>query len=91
MFADEAAAGGDPEATGMLAEHDERRYETQSRLARRLHRRGHLTAGLTTREATDMIWTIASERTYLALVGSRGWTPRRYERWLVRQLSAALL
>ena len=36
----EAAAGADAEATGLLAEHDARRYETQRRLARALHRRG---------------------------------------------------
>src|SRR3712207_2152045 len=36
----EAAAGADPEATEMLAEHDRLRHQTQSRLARSLHRRG---------------------------------------------------
>ena len=35
----EAAAGADAEATELLAEHDALRYETQSRLARGLHRR----------------------------------------------------
>ncbi len=87
----EAAAGGDPEATRLLAEHDERRYETQRRLARRLARRKQLRRGLSSREAADSIWTIASERTYLALVGARGWSPMRYERWVGEQLAAALL
>jgi TetR/AcrR family transcriptional regulator of autoinduction and epiphytic fitness len=86
-----AAAGADPEATQMLAEHDERRYATQSRLARRLRRRGQLRPGMTAREAADVIWTLASERTYLALVEGRGWTPERYERWVAEQLVAALL
>ena len=74
----EAAAGGDPEAAEMLSEHDRRRYETQSRLARSLHRERQLKRGLGARRATDVIWTLASERTYLALVrdraGSRGRT-----------------
>ena len=87
----EAAAGADPEATELLAEHDQRRYETQRRLARNLHRRNQLRPGLAAREATDMIWTLASERTYLALVRQRGWIPERYERWLAAQLAAALL
>jgi TetR/AcrR family transcriptional regulator, regulator of autoinduction and epiphytic fitness len=87
----EAAAGGDPEATELLAEHDARRYETQSRLARSLHRDHLLTRGLGARRAADVIWTLASERTYLALVRDRGWTPRAYERWLADQLAAALL
>ena len=87
----EAAAGADPEATEMLAEHDRRRYETQSRLARGLRRRGQLASGLTVRAAADSIWTLASERTYLALVRERGRTPEAYERWVAAQLIAALL
>jgi AcrR family transcriptional regulator len=87
----EAAAGADPEATQMLAEHDQRRYETQSRLARSLHRRKQLRPGMSAREAADAIWTLASERTYLALVRDRGWSPDRYERWVAEQLVAALV
>ena len=87
----EAAAGADAEATELLAEHDRRRYETQRRLARSLHRRKQLRPGLAAGEAADMIWTLASERTYLALVRQRGWAPERYERWLAAQLAATLL
>jgi hypothetical protein len=92
IFAElEAAAGGDPEATQMLRDHDARRYETQSRLARVLRRRKRLKPGMTARQAADVIWTLASERTYLALVRDRGWTPAEYERWLAGQLVAGLL
>ena len=87
----EAAAGADPEATRLLAEHDQLRYETQSRLARSLHRRKQLRPGLAAREAADVIWTLASERTYLALVRERGWKAANYERWVAEQLVAALL
>ena len=87
----EAAAGADPEATLLLAEHDKRRYETQRRLARSLHRRKQLKPGLAAREAADVIWTLASERTYLALVRDRGWKADTYERWVAEQLEAALL
>jgi AcrR family transcriptional regulator len=87
----EAAAGSDHEATELLAEHDRKRYETQSRLARHLQRGKRLKAGLTARRAADCIWTIASERTYLALVAQRGWKPAEYERWVAEQLEAALL
>jgi TetR/AcrR family transcriptional regulator, regulator of autoinduction and epiphytic fitness len=79
----EAAAGADPDAGRLLAEHDRRRYETQRRLAHSL--------GLDEPEAADVIWTIASERTYLALVRARGWEPAAYERWVAAQLAAALL
>jgi len=87
----EAAAGADPEATQLLAEHDQRRYETQRRLARSLHRRRQLKPGLGARKAADVIWTVASERTYLALVRDRGWKADHYERWVAEQLVAALL
>jgi hypothetical protein len=87
----EAAAGADPEATEMLAEHDRLRYTTQRRLARILDRRGSLKPGLGVREAADLIWTLASERTYLALVRDRGWSPKRYERWVGEQLMISLL
>lgn len=87
----EAAAGSDPEATEMLADHDRRRYETQRRVARSLQRAGALRAGLASREAADLIWTLASERTYLALVRDRGWKPQRYETWVAEQLTLALL
>jgi AcrR family transcriptional regulator len=87
----EAAAGGDAEATELLAEHDTLRYQTQTRLARSLHRRKELKRGLGARRAADTIWTLASERTYLALVRDRGWTARDYERWLAEQLTSALL
>ena len=87
----EAAAGADPEATQLLAEHDQLRYQTQSRLARRLHRRRQLRPGLSARQAADTIWTLASERTYLALVRDRGWKAENYERWLAEQLVAGLL
>jgi sugar/nucleoside kinase (ribokinase family) len=90
-LSDMAAAGADPEATQVLAEHDQRRYETQRRLARRLHWRKQLKRGLTAREAADIIWTLASERTYLALVRDRGRKPHAYERWVVEQLVAGLL
>jgi TetR/AcrR family transcriptional regulator of autoinduction and epiphytic fitness len=92
IFAElEAAAGADPEATQLLAEHDRRRYETQRRLARSLHGRKQLKPGLAAREAADIIWTLASERTYLALVRDRGWRADDYERWVAEQLTAGLL
>jgi AcrR family transcriptional regulator len=87
----EAAAGTDREATELLADHDRRRYETQRRVVRGLARRGQLRAGLTARAAADSVWTLASERTYLALVRDRGWGADDYERWLTEQLVAALL
>lgn len=86
----EAAAGADPGAAALLAEHDRGRYEMQESLARGLAR-GGLRPGLKATVAADITWTLASERTYLALVRDRGWTPHAYEQWLYQQLVAALL
>ncbi len=41
--------------------------------------------------ASDMLWALASERVYLALVRERGWAVEAYEAWLTEQLAAALL
>lgn len=87
----DAAAGADPEAAEWLAEQERLRYEIQARVARSLRRRKQLSRGLTIQKAADAIWTLASERTYLALVRDRGWNADDYERWLHEQLIAALL
>lgn len=41
--------------------------------------------------AADIIWAIASTRTYRALVHERRWTTEQYERWLSDLLAGALL
>jgi AcrR family transcriptional regulator len=87
----EAAAGTDHDATELLVEFDRRRYETQARVTRGLRSRGQLRPQLTEQMATDSLWTLASERTYLALVRDREWHPDDYERWLIEHLEAALL
>jgi hypothetical protein len=46
---------------------------------------------LSARKAADIIWALASERVYLALVQERGWSVEYYEAWLTDQLVAALL
>ena len=85
------AAGSDVEIRALMRETAQRRYHDQRRLAASLCRQGYIRAGLSTRRAADVIWTLASERTYLALVRDRGWPPRDYEDWLADQLMAALM
>jgi TetR/AcrR family transcriptional regulator, regulator of autoinduction and epiphytic fitness len=85
------AAGSDPEIRSLLHDTARRRYQDQHRLAESLSRHAGIRAELTTRRAADIIWTLASERTYLALVHDRGWPAGDYENWLTGQLIAALL
>jgi AcrR family transcriptional regulator len=85
------AAGSDAEIRSLLHGMSERRYQDQHRLAESLSEDGHLRGDLPTDRAADIIWTLASERTYLALVQARGWSSPDYQDWLTAQLIAVLL
>ncbi len=87
----EVAAAVDAEIEPLLRDKEQFRYQDQARIARSLRRRGQLRRGLSTRTAGDIIWALASERVYLALVRDRGWRGEQYEAWLTDQLVAALL
>jgi AcrR family transcriptional regulator len=87
----ETAAAVEPEIEPLLREKEQFRYEDQARVARSLGRRGLLRTGMSVRKASEIIWALASERVYLALVQARGWRVEEYEAWLTDQLAAALL
>ena len=87
----ETAAAVEPDIRPLLREKERFRYEDQARVARSLRRRGLLRTGLSARKASDIIWALASERIYLALVEERGWAAEEYEAWLADHLAAALL
>lgn len=85
------AAGSDPEIRALMHEMANQRYRDHHRLSTSLQQAGHIRAGLTARRAADIIWALANEQTYLALVRDRRWSPQDYESWLADQLVAALL
>lgn len=85
------AAGADPEVRAVMHDNAQRRYSDQLALARSLRRHHGLRDTLTAGRAADIIWTLASEGTYLALVRRRNWTPDQYADWLTRQLTAAVI
>lgn len=87
----ETAAAVDPDIEPLLRDKERFRYQDQARVARSLGRRGQLRTGLSVRKASDIIWALASERVYLALVHDRGWSLGEYEEWLTDQLAQALL
>jgi len=87
----ETAAAVDREIAPLLRDKERFRYEDQARVPRSLRRQRQLRSGLSTREASDIIWALASESVYLALVRERGWRVEQYEAWLIDQLAAALL
>lgn len=85
------AAGADPEAAALLAEHTRQRQEGQGRIARSLARAGALRPSLRERDAADVIHALMSPEVYVLLVSDRGWSPDRYERWLGETLVEQLL
>jgi AcrR family transcriptional regulator len=85
------AAASDAEIADIFRRQQQARYDDQLPVARSLARRRALRDGLTARDATDIMWTIASPRTHHSLVAERGWSAEKYERWLAETLIAALL
>jgi AcrR family transcriptional regulator len=86
-----AAAASDPEAAGVWDQLRAERLAGMAQFARALHAEGHLRPGVSEEEARDLLWACNSPETYDLLVLQRGWTPRRYGRWLADTLAAALL
>src|SRR5437764_855975 len=81
----------DPAVAPLLRDKERFRYEDQARVVRSLRRQRRLRPGLSDRKAADIIWALASEHLYLALVRDRGWSANQYEELLAQQLAAALL
>jgi AcrR family transcriptional regulator len=53
--------------------------------------RGALRPEVTAEEAADILYAIGGTEVYRALVRERGWSPQRYEAWLIRTIRAQLL
>lgn len=85
------AASGDPDIAAALQTLNANRLDGMSEFAALLHDRGVLRSGVSTAEARDVLWTLNSPELYQLLVVERGWTARRYGRWVAQQLAAALL
>lgn len=86
-----AAAATDPEAGNVWRELQGERLRGMSMFARALHAEGHLRPGVSATEARDVLWTYNSAELFQLLVIERGWSPKRYGRWIADALTAALL
>lgn len=85
------AAAGDPEIAAALEQLKANRLDGMNEFAAQLAARGALRPGLSRHEAADVLWTLNSPELYDLLVLERGWSARRYGRWIAEQLTAALL
>ncbi len=56
-------------------------YDNQRAIVESLHARKALRRSLDVTRATDILWTLNHPDVWLLLVGERGWTPDRFERW----------
>ena len=86
-----AAAASDPEVLMLLEEMDKDRLQRMTLNARRLQRAGHLRDGITVAQAADVLWTYSAPELYELLVVRRGWTPKRYGRFVADAMINALL
>ncbi len=75
----------------MWAELQAERLNGMTLFARALHDDGSLRPGISTSEARDVLWTYNSAELFELLVIERGWSPKRYGRWLADALIAALI
>jgi AcrR family transcriptional regulator len=86
-----AAAATDPEVLVLLEEMDADRLRRMTENARRLRDAGHLRDGITLAQAADVLWTYSSPELYELLVLRRGWSPKRYGRFVADAMIHALL
>ena len=86
-----SGAGADPELDREWRRWRDRHLAAVQAVAQSLHGRGALRDGVDVSAATDVLYMIAGPDTFRQLVRDRGWSPRRYERWLVEAGKRLLL
>jgi AcrR family transcriptional regulator len=85
------AAGADPEAAEQWQANQAQRYAAHRSLADILAAKGALRPGLTTEQAADIIFTLASPEVYLLLTAERGWHPAEWQAWITDTVAHAIL
>jgi AcrR family transcriptional regulator len=76
------ASATEPEAQQIWDEIGDRRAHNMRSFARDLRATGRLRSGLSVNEAADVVWATNSADLFVLLTVERGWSTRRYERWL---------
>jgi AcrR family transcriptional regulator len=85
------AAPVDPDTAALWQRIQTDFHSNQRVIVESLHRRKALAPGLGVDRATDILWTLIHPNVWQLLVGERGWTPERYERWLADAACSQLL
>jgi AcrR family transcriptional regulator len=86
-----SAATNDADIRASWAQVQAERLGGSHGFVRILAEKGPLRRGLDRKEAGDVVWAQIDPGLYHRLVVERGWPPRRFERWLARQLTTYLV
>jgi AcrR family transcriptional regulator len=85
------ASTTEPEIAAMLREMHGRRIANLTQFVEWVAGNGPLRHGVDIAVAAETVWTLASGEVYLLLTRERGWSPKRYTRWLAESLVTLLL
>ncbi len=85
------ASSTEPEAQQIWKEISERRAVNMRKLVKDLRSSGGLRRGLSIEQAADIVWATNSAELFVLFTVDRGWSPRRYERWLADSWCRLLL
>ncbi len=85
------AAGADPDMAAQWEVNQRQRLTAMRVIAELLAAKQGLRDGPPVQDATDIIFALCSIEVFLLLTADRGWTPERWERWMIDTLTATLL
>jgi AcrR family transcriptional regulator len=85
------ASSTEPEAQQIWQEISDRRAANMRKLAKELRDGGGLRPGLSIAQAADIVWAMNSSELFILLTIERGWSLKRYERWLADSWCRLLL
>lgn len=87
----EVAADSDEAARALLGQYQRQRLDGARTVVARLDELGALTDGLRRADAIDIAWLAGDPALFSRLVGTRGWSQRRFRAWLVQLTGSQLL
>jgi hypothetical protein len=85
-----SAGAGDPAFDDIRIEGEARRRRAIAPVARAWARAGVLRAGVSEREAADVLWAMCGDEVYRLYVSQLGWPAERYRTWLYETLTRLL-
>jgi AcrR family transcriptional regulator len=86
-----SAGPTDPETAALWSRIQSEYYENQRAVVKALHEKKALRPEFDIKRGTDVLWTINHPDVWLLLVGQRGWSRERYEKWTGETACSQLL